>query len=309
MVHRLTNGMEIPKIGIGTFGSGRFTPEQVSEAVYGAIRAGYRLIDCASIYGNEDKIGNAFKKAFDEGTVTREGLFVISKVWNDMHGKGDVLLSCAKTLRDLKLEYLDMYLVHWPFSYSQPFCVDDFIKVWRQMEKLIYVGLVKSIGLSNMTIRKLNAVLPKCRIRPAALEMELHPAFQQPALFEYCLLKGIQPIGFSPIGAPTRPDSSKTSEDISVIEMPEIVEIAKAHKVHPATICLKWAVQRGQIPIPFSVSENEYVSNLRSIEGPSLTAEEMAQIEAADKGCRLIKGQEIIWEGAEDWRELWDGEV
>jgi len=324
--YKLFNGMEIPNIGMGTFGSDHFTPDQVADAVYGAINVGYRLIDCASIYGNEDKIGEAIARAIDEGLVTREELFVISKVWNDMHGKGGVLLSCAKSLRDLKLDYIDMYIVHWPFPNhhapgcdgdvrnpgAKPFDKDEYVKVWRQMEKLMYMGLVRSLGMSNMTIKKLDAVLPQCRIRPVALEMELHPAFQQPALFNYCMDKAIQPIGFCPIGSPTRPDRDRVPEDIAATEMPEIVAIAEAHNVHPAIICLKWAVQRGQIPIPFSVNEDEYTSNFNSIndinEAP-LTDEEMVQIETANQNCRLIKGQVFLWEEAEDWRDLWDGDA
>jgi len=320
---KLFNGMEIPHIGMGTFGSDRFTHDQVADTVYGAIGAGYRLIDCASIYGNEDKIGMYLEKAIDDGLVTREELFITSKVWNDMHGRGDVLLSCAKSLRDLRLDYLDMYFIHWPFpnnhnpgcdgdfrdSDAKPFDKNDFIAVWRQMEKLVYMGLVRSLGMSNMTITKLESVLPLCRIRPVALQMELHPAFQQPELYDYCIKKSIQPIGFCPIGSPSRPDRDTTSEDISVIEMPEIIEIAKSHGVHPAIVCLKWAIQRGQIPIPFSVDEMEYVSNLQCVDTPPLSIEEMTKITNADKRCRLIKGQVFMWEGAKDWHDLWDNEI
>ena len=105
---KLSNGQEIPCMGMGTFGSDRFTPEQVSNAVAGAIRSGYRLFDCASVYGNEDLIGKVFEDAMKEGVVKREELFITSKVWNDMHGQGDVLLSCAKTLKDLRLDYLGL---------------------------------------------------------------------------------------------------------------------------------------------------------------------------------------------------------
>lgn len=316
----LYDGTKIPAIGMGTFGSDRFTPEQVSNAVAGAIRAGYRLFDCAAVYGNEDQIGKVFKAAFDEGIVKREELTIITKVWNDMHGKGDVLLSCAKSLRDLQLDYVDLFLVHWPFpNYhapgcdadsrhpdARPFSVEEFMTTWRQCERLVDMGLAKHIGMSNMTIPKLEAVLPLCRIKPAVIEMELHPCFQQPELFNYCVERQIQPIGFCPIGSPTRPDRDKTDTDVVDIEDPVVVEIAKAHNVHPAVICVKWAVQRGQIPIPFSIHEAEYVSNLRcTIEDP-LTDEEMERLKGADKNCRLIKGQVFLWEGAKGWEDLWD---
>ncbi|MBQ8653398.1 MAG: aldo/keto reductase [Clostridia bacterium] len=316
----LYDGAKIPCIGMGTFGSDHADGEAVSGAVAGAIRCGYRLFDCAAVYGNEKEIGQVFKAAFDEGVVAREELFITSKVWNDMHGKGDVLLSCAQSLKDLQLDYLDFYFVHWPFpNYhapgcdgdsrnpdSKPFTVEEFMSTWRQMERLHDMGLVKYLGMSNMTIPKLEAVLPLCRIRPAVIEMELHPAFQQPELYDYVVAKGIQPIGFCPIGSPNRPERDKTSEDIAATEMPEIMEIAKNHGVHPAVVCLKWAVQRGEMVIPFSVKERNYTANLQCVTEDPLTDAEMEIIRRADKNCRLIKGQVFLWPGATDWRDLWD---
>lgn len=316
----LFSGEKIPCIGMGTFGSDRFTPDQVSAAVAGAIEVGYRFFDCAACYGNEDQIGQVFQSAFEKGIVAREDLFITTKVWNDMHAQGDVLLSCAKSLRDLKLETIDLFFIHWPFPnyhapgctidsrnpLSKPFNVDEFMNTWRQCEKLVDMGLARYIGMSNMTIPKLEAVLPLCRIKPAAIEMELHPCFQQPELFDYCVNHEIVPIGFCPIGSPTRPDRDKTEEDVVDIQVPEIVEIAKAHNVHPAVICLKWAVQRGQIPIPFSIYEMEYVSNLKCTTEDLLTREEMEILSTVDRNNRLIKGQVFLWEGAKGWEDLWD---
>ncbi|MCL1858459.1 MAG: aldo/keto reductase [Oscillospiraceae bacterium] len=317
-----SNGIKIkiPCIGMGTFGSDRFTPEQVADAVKGGLKTGYRLFDCAAVYGNEDMIGKVLNEAIENGEVKREELFIISKVWNNMHGKGDVLLSCAKTLKDLQLDYLDLFFVHWPFPNhhavgvsgdaripdARPFITDEFMACWRQMEKLVDMGLVKSIGVSNMTIPKFEAVLPLCRIKPVAHEFEIHPAFQQPELFNYCVEKNIMPIGFCPVGSPTRPERDTEPGDIAAMQMPEIIEIAKKHNVHPAIICLKWAVQRGQIPIPFSIYENEYSSNLTCMLNDPLTNEEMEIIHKADKNCRLIKGQVLIWPTASDWHVLWD---
>ena len=316
----LTSGEKIPCIGMGTFGSDRFTATEIADAVAGAIRCGYRMFDCAAVYGNEDLIGQVFADAIEEGVVKREELFITSKVWNNMHGRGDVLLSCAKTLKDLRLEAVDLYFVHWPFpNYhapfaagdarnpdSNPFSVDRFMATWRQMESLVDMGLVRYIGMSSMTIPKLDAVLPLCRIKPAAIEMELHPSFQQEELFNYCIEHDILPIGFCPIGSPTRPDRDKTESDVADIEQPEVVAVAKAHNVHPAIICLKWAVQRGQIPIPFAVDENFYISNLRCVTEDPLSADEMESLKKADCNCRLIKGQVFLWEGAAGWEDLWD---
>jgi alcohol dehydrogenase (NADP+) len=174
------------------------------------------------------------------------------------------------------------------------------------MEKLVELGLVRHIGTSNMTIPKLELLLSDAKIKPAANEMELHPHFQQPALFQFCIDKNIAPIGFSPIGSPTRPERDRTPDDTVDIEDPVIVKIAQRLNVHPAVICIKWAVQRGQIPIPFSVSPLQYWSNLQAAITEPLTDEEMQAIASIDKNNRLIKGQVFLWEGAKDWQDLWD---
>ncbi len=136
--------------------------------------------------------------------------------------------------------------------------------------------------------------------------MELHPHFQQPEFFKFCIDNAILPIGFSPIGSPTRPDRDKTPEDSVDLEDPVIVKIAKRLNVHPAVICVKWAVQRGQVPIPFSIKPNEYFSNLKAAVVDRLTDEEMQEIAGIDKNNRLIKGQVFLWETAKDWHDLWD---
>jgi alcohol dehydrogenase (NADP+) len=316
----LASGAKIPAIGMGTFGSDRYGPDEVSAAVGGAISLGYRLFDCASVYGNEDLIGGVFEKAISGGEVKREELFITSKVWNDMHGRGDVLFSLAKTLRDLRLDYVDAYFLHWPFSNyhapgcdgdsrnpnSTPFSPDRFMRTWSELEKIHRLGLAKHIGMSNMTVKKLETVLPRCEIKPALIEMEMHPSFQQKALFDYCKTQNIQPIGYCPIGSPNRPDRDKTPEDVIDTELPEITDAARAHNIHPALVCLKWQVARGSIPIPFSVHEKNYAANLRGILDDPLTPEEMTAIARADKNCRLIKGQVFLWPDAKSWEDLWD---
>lgn len=322
-LRKLYNGDEVPGVGMGTFGSDRFTHDEIAHAVKGAIKTGYRHIDCASVYGNEKHIGNMLKGLFDEGVIKREELWINSKLWNDMHD--NVLEACKKSLNDLQLDYLDLYMVHWPFpNYhkpgarvderdpdAKPYIHENFMKTWRQMEELVDKGLVRNIGTSNMTEAKLKLLLRDARIKPVTNEMELHPHFQQPEFFQFCLDNDIQPIGFAPIGSPTRPDRDKTEQDTVDIEDPVIKKIAKNHQVHPAVICIKWAVQRGQIPIPFSVYENEYHSNLKCATEDPLTEEEMAEIATIDKGCRLIKGQVFLWKDNQSWEDLWDmdGEI
>ncbi len=316
----LRGGERIPCLGLGTFGSDKYGPEEIAEAVYGAVKYGYRFIDCASVYQNENRIGRVLERLFSENAVERKALFITSKVWNDMHDR--VLESCKKSLADLGLEYVDLYFVHWPFpNYhapgcagdsrnpdSRPFSAEEFMNTWRQCEELVDRGLVRYIGMSNMTIAKLEAVLPLCRIQPAALEMELHPSFQQPELFNYALEHDILPIGYCPIGSPSRPERDRTAEDVADGELSGVAEAARAHGVHPALICLKWAVQRGQVPIPFSVKPAQYEMNLRCITEDPLTDQEMEAIATEDRNCRLIKGQVFLWEGAGGWEDLWDPE-
>ncbi len=313
----LRSGDKIPAVGLGTFGSDRFTPDQVAAAVEGAIELGYRHIDCAAVYENEKEVGVALQNAMAKG-VKREELWITSKVWNDRHR--DVVQSCKDSLKDLQLGYVDLFLVHWPYpnyhapgcdvdsrsADSKPFSVEEFMDTWRQMEELVELGLAKNIGTSNMTVPKFEAVWDLMKIKPAINEMELHPHFQQQEFFDYCVAKQIQPIGFCPIGSPTRPDRDKTEADTVDIEDPVIVAAAKRLGVHPAVICVKWAVQRGQIPIPFSVRPNEFVSNLASAIQDPLTDDEMAAIAKTDKGCRLIKGQVFLWQHAKGWEDLWD---
>ena len=312
----LNDGSPIPCIGMGTFGSDRVSPDEVARAVSGGIRVGYRLFDCAACYGNEDKIGQVFHAAFEEGVVRREDLFIMTKVWNDMHR--NVEASCRKSIADLQCDYVDMLFIHWPFpNYHAPFCdvdsrnpdskpfsVAEFVDTYRQIEALVDAGLVRHIGISNMTIPKLDAVLDKLRIKPAACESEMHPCFQQQELFDYLVARDIQPVGYMPLGSPRRPERDILPEDIADMQMPELVEIARSHGVHPAIICLKWALQRGQLPIPFSV--HNYEANLAASVTEKLTDEEMAVIATLERGNRLVKGQVFLWPGANDWRDLWD---
>lgn len=320
----LYTGATIPAIGLGTFGSDRFSGEQIAAAVKDAIRVGYRHIDCAAVYGNEHLVGQALREAMASG-VARQDLWVTSKLWNDKHDEKDVIAACEQSLKDLQLDYLDLYLIHWPFpNYhapgvdvssrdpnASPYIHENYMQTWRQLEKLVDLGLVRHIGTSNMTIPKLRLVLRDARIRPACNEMELHPHFQQPELFKFTVEHGIVPIGFSPIGSPNRPDRDKTPDDTSPIEDPVILSIAERLGVHPAVVCIKWAVQRGQVPIPFSVKREQYLASLRATTSAPLTEDEMAAIAATDRDCRLIKGQVFLWKDNQNWEDLWDvdGEI
>ena len=304
----------MPAIGLGTFGSDHVDHDLVASSVETALTLGYRHIDCASVYGNESHIG----RVLTASPVSRDELWVSSKVWNDQHG--DVAAACEQSLADLGLDYLDNYLVHWPFpNFHPPHCdVDErnpdavpydpwaFLETWEQMESLVERGLVRHIGTSNMTIAKLDLVLPHMAITPSVNQMELHPHFQQPELFGYLIDNDIEPIGFCPIGSPARPERDRTIDDSAPTTDPVIIEIADAHGLHPATLCVKWAVSNGHTPIPFSTNPRNIHANLEAATTELLDADELDRIEDADRDCRLIKGQVFLWEDATDWTDLWD---
>ena len=313
----LSSGARIPSIGLGTFGSDHASHQSVADAVKYAASIGYRHFDCASVYGNEDRIGLVFRELF-QNSLRRDEVWITSKLWNDKHD--EVISSCQKSLSDLQIDYLDLYLVHWPLPnhhppgcdvtarnpHAVPYIHENYMRTWRQMEQLVDRGLVRHIGTSNMTIPKMKLLLRDARIKPAVNEMELHPHFQQPDFFKFLMDNGIQPIGYSPLGSPARPDRDRTPEDTSPTEDPVIQRIAERLGIHPAVVCLKWAVARGQVPIPFSTNPRNIVSNLQGVIGEPLSADDMQAIEKLDRNCRLIKGQVFLWKENQPWEDLWD---
>jgi diketogulonate reductase-like aldo/keto reductase len=320
----LYTGAKMPAIGLGTFGSDHASHEAVAEAVRGAAAVGYRHFDCAAVYRNEDMIGRALQDVMATG-VKRAELWVTSKLWNDKHGEDDVIPTFRQSLADLKLDYLDLYLIHWPFpnthapgvdvssrdSDAQPYIHENYMKTWRQLEKLVDMGLVRHIGTSNMTIPKLKLLLRDARIKPAVNEMEMHPHFQQPELFRFVRDHGMVAVAYSPLGSPNRPERDRTPDDTVDIEDPAIFAIAQRLGVHPAVVCLKWLVQLGAVPIPMSTQRRNYLANLQGIVSAPLTDSDMAAIGGIDKNCRLIKGQVFLWKHNQAWEDLWDlnGEI
>jgi len=320
----LYTGARMPAIGLGTFGSDHVVASEVAAAVEGAAAVGYRHFDCASVYGNEAQIGYALQKVW-RTSIRREQVWITSKLWNDKHGENEVIRSCKQSLADLRLDYLDLYLVHWPFPNfhppgcdvtsrskdAKPYLHANFMKTWRKMEELVDLGLVRHIGTSNMTVPKLKLVLRDARIKPAVNEMELHPHFQQPELFEFVRSNGVIPVGYCPIGSPGRPERDRTAEDTVPTQDPVIVRIANRLAVHPAVVCIKWAIQRGQVPIPFSANRSHYLSNLEGVVSDPLTQTDMREISTIDRNNRLIKGQVFLWKEGQSWEDLWDvnGEI
>ena len=203
------------------------------------------------------------------------------------------------SLKNLGMDYIDLYIYHM-WDHETPL-----YDIMDGLNRMVKAGKVRYIGISNMTIPKLEAVLPLMKIKPAACELELHVCFQQQELFDYLVAHNIQPVGYMPLGSPRRPERDICPEDVADLDLPEMKEIAAAHGgLNTALVSLKWAHQRGEIAIPFSV--HHYADNLKCVTEDPLTEEEMKMISTLEKGNRLVKGQVFLWEGAKDWHDLWD---
>ncbi len=296
------NGDKIDAIGLGTWKS---EPGEVYNAIREAIKIGYRHIDCAWIYKNEDEIGKAFNDAFDAGDVKREDLFITSKLWNTFHDPNDVEENIQQTLKDLQLDYLDLYLMHWPVAVKKgvgfPESGDDFIGLdklplidtWKAMEKLLKKGLTKHIGVSNFNIPKIQGLIDAGGMVPEMNQVESHPLLAQQELLEFCKKNQILYTAYSPLGSRDRAEGMKAEDEPDMFEIPRLKAIAENHGVHPAQILIKWAEARGTIVIPKSVNPQRLKANLASAEIP-LSDFEMMEINKLDMGYRYVNGK--FWE-------------
>lgn len=309
---QLANGDQMPILGLGTWKS---ESGVVYEVIREAIRIGYRHIDCAAIYGNEAEIGQAFSDAFAAGELKREQLWVTSKLWNDAHIEKDVRPALMKTLTDLQLDYLNLYLIHWPVVFKPnigfPQSDDGYlsfddvptIETWRAMEACANEGLIRHIGVSNFSVQKLEQLLMECRIKPAMNQVELHPALQQDKLKKFCDANAIYVTAYSPLGSIDRPDVFKSDNDPTLTELDAIMEIAAEHNVSPVQILLAWAVNRGTAVIPKSVNSDRLQQNLSAAE-IELSADEMEKIKSLDQHYRILSG--ATWGGPNTLENLWD---
>ena len=314
-VHTFANGDRMPLLGLGTWKS---APGEVYAAVREAIRVGYRHIDCAAVYGNEGEIGSALRDAIREGDVARKDLWITSKLWCTAHGRNNVEPALKKTLADLGLEYLDLYLIHWPIplkpSAVLPPSAADFLlptdapipETWAGMEAVAAAGLARHLGISNFSVKKLRELLPLCKVKPEVSQVELHPLLQQKELISYCEAEGIHTTAYSPLGSGDRPAFFKFTDAPVLLDNPVIRSIAQAHDRSLAQVLLAWHVQRGVSTIPKSVTPARLRENLAAAE-LELTAPEMDRIAGLDQNYRLIAGAHWAVEGS-PWtlETIWD---
>jgi alcohol dehydrogenase (NADP+) len=310
-----SNGDQMPILGLGTWQS---EPGAVHAAVREAIRLGYRHIDCAMAYGNEVEIGNAIRDAISEGQVTRQELWITSKLWCNAHGRDNVEGALAKSFQDLGLDHLDLYLIHWPIplkpSAGFPLTAADFEpparvpiqSTWEGMEAAVRAGLTRHIGVSNFSAKKLRDLLPHCKIKPEVNQVELHPLLQQPELVKYCASQGIHITAWAPLGSSDRPDLVKAPDAPVLLDNPVIRSIAQGRGCTPAQVLLAWHVQRGISVIPKSVSPSRLRENLAAAE-IELSQADLDRIAGLDQNHRLINGSFWVMEGS-PWtiQTIWD---
>jgi alcohol dehydrogenase (NADP+) len=266
------NGDKLPIVGLGTWKS---KPGEVSQAVYWAIEAGYRHIDCAAVYQNENEVGEGIAKAISEGLITRDELFVTSKLWNNSHKKDQVHPALEKSLSDLKLDYVDLYLVHWPIAFKAdvgfPKSRDDFYtyeevsiaETWKAMQELKEKGFAKHIGVSNFNQNKLKELLKVGGQMPEMNQVEMQPYLPQEGLVEFCMSHGILMTAYSPLGSPDS-RAEKHANDPKLLVDPVVKEIADKHKVGAGQVLIAWSIARDIAVIPKSVNKERIIGNLAS---------------------------------------------
>ncbi len=310
---KFSNGDTMHAIGLGTW---KASGNDLKKAVKDAIYAGYRHIDTAKNYGNEEIIGEALAEIFAEGEIFREDVFITSKLWNDSHAEGQVIPALQESLKKLKLDYLDLYLIHWPVAFRNgidfPKKPDDYltpeeapiIDTWKQMEIAKKDGLAKHIGVSNFSVKKLKALISKATIKPEMNQVELHPLLQQDSLLDYCKSEDILVTAYSPLGSSDRAKAMKAADEPNMMDIETLKEIARERSATVAQVLIAWHNHRGCAAIPKSTTKEHIIANFKAAD-VVLTDADMKKIGKLDRHYRYINGK-FFEEPSRGYENLYD---
>lgn len=310
---KFQNGDTMHAIGLGTWkASGNDLKKAVKDAVY----AGYRHIDTAKNYDNEEIIGEALAEIFAEGEIFREDIFITSKLWNDAHAEGQVIPALQDSLKKLKLNYLDLYLIHWPVAFRNgidfPKKPDDYltpeeapiIDTWLQMEKAKKDGMAKHIGVSNFSEKKLKNLISKATQKPEMNQVELHPLLQQDALLDYCKSENVLVTAYSPLGSGDRSKAMKAEDEPNMLDIDVLKEIARDRSATVPQVLIAWHNHRGCAAIPKSTTKDHIISNFKAAD-VALTDSDMKKIAKLDRHYRYLTGK-FFEEPSKGYENLYD---
>lgn len=311
----LSNGDQMPALGLGTWKS---EPGEVYKAIRTAISAGYKHFDCAYIYQNEVEIGAALSDAIMTGEVNREELWITSKLWNTHHHQNDVKECLTMTLKALQLDYLDLYLIHWPVAHQKDVIFPQegsglvslneipLEETWKGMEEVQKAGLTEHIGVSNFSAKKITHVNQSASQRIEVNQVELHPLLQQKDLLDFCKKEGVILTAYSPLGSRDRIPQMKAKDEPDMFEIAAVKTIAENHNCSPAQVLIAWAINRDTVVIPKSTNEARLKQNLEAA-NIQLSTDEMNQISQLDKHFRYVTGAFFTLPGSDyTLANLWD---
>ncbi|KAF9689524.1 hypothetical protein SADUNF_Sadunf01G0100900 [Salix dunnii] len=309
---RLNCGINMPILGLGTYSylNDRHTTEL---AIHMALKIGYKHFDTARIYGSEPAVGHALTKAILDQTVDREEVFVTSKLWGSDHH--DPVSALKQTLKNMGMEYLDMYLVHWPvklkpYSYSAVPPEDDFVPLdlestWAGMEKCLDLGLCRCIGVSNFSTRKIQSLLDFASVPPAVNQVEMHPMWRQRKLREFCEDCKIHVSAYSPLGGP-----GNAWGTTAVVENPIVQSISRKHRTTPAQVALQWGLSKGSSMIVKSFNQKRLRENMEAL-NVKLDDQDLTDIEKMEE-WKIMRGEFLVNDSTSPYKtieDLWDGEI
>ena len=301
--------LSMPSIGLGTYLISR---EVIPKAISSALQLGYRRIDCAPVYFSEDIIGDTLATAFSKGDIKRQDIYLVSKLAGPFHRKNHVEYALKKTLLDLRVDYLDLYLIHWPIAFKYVEIdpskrgfeneniddsnggknIDHLVSVketWAAMEHLVHKGLVREIGVSNFPLSLLQELLSEATILPIVNQVELHPYLQQRKLLKYCQARGVNVQAYSPLGTP----GYKQAGEPNILVDPVLQRIASSHNWTVPQLCLKWALDRGTTVVAKSSNAIHQRDNLAVLDMSStLTERENIEIASLDQAYRFYRPED-----------------